>query len=146
MEHPGLAAPSQGGTRQQQRASWHSQPPPDAPDCVRLSTYSVRGVVVATPRDDAPSCATGLLADLRAHWEQLSGAERHLVELASSPIYRHWLSQGGISWEQGDVYSAQAEERSTCISPSEALSPTASAIACRSLGNGGWVKGKQAQF
>ena len=74
------------------------------------------------PRDDAPSCATGLLADLRAHWEHLSGAERHLVDLASSPIYRHWLSQGGISWEQGDVYSAQAEERSTCITPSEAFS------------------------
>lgn len=73
------------------------------------------------PRDDTPSCATGLLADIRAHWAQLSGSEQHLVEFASSPIYRHWLKQGGISWEQGDVYSAQAEERSTCITPSEAF-------------------------
>jgi hypothetical protein len=72
----------------------------------------------AAPTDDTPSCATGLLADLRAHWTDLSGSERHLVELASSPIYRQWLQQGGISWEEGDVYAAQDQERSTCLSPS----------------------------
>ena len=74
------------------------------------------------PRDDAPSCATALLADLRAHWDELEPSERHLVEFASSPLYRMWLEQGGISWEQGDVYAAQEEERQTCMSPSEAFS------------------------
>ena len=76
----------------------------------------------SAPRDDAPSCATGLLADIRAHWVELSGHERHLVELATSPLYRLWLEQGGISWEEGDVDAARLEERQTCVSPSEAFS------------------------
>ncbi|MEE2829612.1 MAG: hypothetical protein VX498_10520 [Myxococcota bacterium] len=73
-------------------------------------------------REDVPACATTLLAELRSHWGELSGTERHRVELASSPLYRGWLQQGGISWEQGDVEAAQAAERATCFEPSEVFS------------------------
>ena len=75
-----------------------------------------------SPRDDAPACATTMLADIRAHWNELSGSEKHQVEEATSPFYRAWLDQGGISWEQGDVTAVQAEERATCFGPSQAFS------------------------
>ena len=73
-------------------------------------------------QDDAPPCATGLLAEIRANWVDLDSSERHLVELATSPIYRQWLSNGGITWEEGDVFAAQDAERATCFSPSQVYS------------------------
>ena len=72
-------------------------------------------------RSDLPFCATPLITSLRVRWEELSGVERHRVAEATDPMYRAWVDAGGISWEQGDVDAARAEERTTCMGPSDAF-------------------------
>ncbi len=70
---------------------------------------------------DVPWCATPLLTSLRVHWDQLTGVERHRVAEATDPLYRAWVEAGGITWEQGDVDAARAEERITCMGPDDAF-------------------------
>ncbi len=67
-----------------------------------------------------PDCATSVLADLRAHWADASPDDKHLIELETSPLYRGWLADGGVSWLEADVDAIQAEERNTCFSPAMA--------------------------
>jgi len=75
----------------------------------------------AFDRTDTPRCATTLVMDLKAHWDDLDGTERHVVDLATNPIYRGWVDQGGETWEQIDVAALWAEERATCMSPGTAF-------------------------
>jgi hypothetical protein len=75
----------------------------------------------ALSRDDAPRCATQLLTDLRVRWDRLSPSERHVVDLETSPFYRSWIAEGGLSWEQGDADLARTAGRNTCFTPEQAL-------------------------
>lgn len=68
-----------------------------------------------------PWCATQLLAELRGHWAELSGAERHVVALATDPLYRAWVDAGGLSWEQGNADAARSAPRATCMGPEDAF-------------------------
>lgn len=70
--------------------------------------------------EDPVACATTLLSDLRAHWDEAPPDDKHLVELETSPVYRGWLADGGLSWLETDVHAAQAEARNTCFSPQTA--------------------------
>jgi len=69
----------------------------------------------------SPSCATTLLAHLYSHWDLLSPSQRHEVEAATSPYYRAWLANDGLSWRDGDVRAAQNAARDTCFPPEDAL-------------------------
>lgn len=75
----------------------------------------------ALERSDTPRCATPLLADLKAHWADLDGGERHIVEMASNPLYRSWVAAGEPTWEETDVAAMMAEQRATCMSPGTAF-------------------------
>jgi hypothetical protein len=72
-------------------------------------------------RSDSPRCATDLVTEMRVHWDQMSPIEQHVVADATSPIYRSWVEQGGVSWIDGNPDAAMAEERSTCMAPEDAL-------------------------
>lgn len=72
--------------------------------------------------DGHPGCATEVLADLRAHWDDVSPAERHLVEVTTSPVYKAWLADGGINWLEGDVDAERELTRAPCFSP-ETVNP-----------------------
>ena len=69
-----------------------------------------------------PDCGTHLIADLRAHWDDVPATDKHLVELATSPIYRGWLAEGGPSWLEADVDAIRIQERSPCFNPATANS------------------------
>jgi hypothetical protein len=64
-------------------------------------------------------CGTSVLADVQARWDELSGSVKHDVAQATDPFYRAWLRDGGISWEQGDVRTAQLQQRTTCFDPED---------------------------
>jgi len=64
-----------------------------------------------------PGCATSTLMDLRAHWSEVPAEQKHLIELESSPIYRSWLDDGGMSWLEGDVDKERAVTRAACFDP-----------------------------
>ncbi len=68
-----------------------------------------------------PQCPTGLLAQLRGHWQKLHPQQRHEIEWSTSPYYRGWLANGGSSWREGDVWAAQSAARDTCFAPDQAL-------------------------
>jgi|GEM_PF-3597417 len=74
-------------------------------------------------RDGDPGCSTELLTDLRTHWDTVPDADRHLIELETSPIYRQWLDEGGISWLEGDVDRERDLSRSACFAP-ETVNPS----------------------
>lgn len=63
-----------------------------------------------------PRCASSLLLELKARWDELSRAERHRVELRTNPHYRAWIADGGLSWLDGDPAAAM-QGRDTCFSP-----------------------------
>ncbi len=64
-----------------------------------------------------PGCATSTLMDLRVHWDSIPPEDKHLIELESSPIYRSWLEDGGISWLEGDVDKEREVSRAACFGP-----------------------------
>lgn len=64
-----------------------------------------------------PGCVTETLADLRRHWDEVSSEDRHLVELESSPVYRAWLDDGGMTWLEGDVDAEREMTRDACFTP-----------------------------
>ena len=73
--------------------------------------------------DGHPGCATEVLADVRAHWDEVSAEDRHLIEMESSPIYRAWLGDGGISWLEGDVDLERSLSRGACFTPQDTEDP-----------------------
>jgi hypothetical protein len=70
-------------------------------------------------RDGEPGCVSDLLSELRGHWAEVPPEDRHLIELESSPIYRQWLDEGGITWLEGDVEAVRGQQRSACFSPQD---------------------------
>jgi MYXO-CTERM domain-containing protein len=64
-----------------------------------------------------PICGTPLMNALRQHWPEYSPRQRHQIAETTDPTYTAWLTEGGISWLDGDVHQAQASQRSVCFSP-----------------------------
>ncbi len=66
-----------------------------------------------------PICGTPYVAAVHAHWDDLTPTQRHHAAETTDPLYRRWLRDGGISWEEGDVNAARAAQRDTCFDPSD---------------------------
>ncbi len=64
-----------------------------------------------------PVCGTPLMNALRRHFDELTPLQRHHVAETTDPTYVAWLNQGGISWTEGDVDAARAQQRAPCFTP-----------------------------
>ncbi len=64
-------------------------------------------------------CLTPYLQDVRAAWSELTPAERHRVDWATSPPYRALVAAGGPSWLEGEPW--QDAPRDVCF-PAEMIS------------------------
>ena len=67
--------------------------------------------------DGTPDCATDLLASLHGHWSTTPASDKHLIASETSPVYRAWLADGGISWLDGDVDTERELARAACFTP-----------------------------